>query len=144
MVGVGKCKQLNLDVRNIFAGSPTEHCWRCSCIVYSSTMKYISLPHEGDPWHLWTGKNVLWQCAGYRLCKRFGSAARHFLCMALCSVGMLTWYYLCLQNFSFLVCNSLLKTHHHHQLIKLHGSSVPRILTSVMIPCSGRSSRQAW
>jgi hypothetical protein len=47
-----KSKQPNLDVRNIFAGSHTEHCWRCSCIVHSSTMIYISLPHEGDPWHL--------------------------------------------------------------------------------------------
>ncbi len=43
MIGVGKSKQLNLDVRNIFAGSQTEHCWRCSCIVHSSTMKYIYL-----------------------------------------------------------------------------------------------------
>jgi hypothetical protein len=51
-LGLEKSKQLNLNVRNIFAGSHTEHCWRCSCIVHSSTMKYISIPHEGDPWHL--------------------------------------------------------------------------------------------
>ncbi len=29
MGGVEKRKKLNLDVKNIFAVSHTEHCWRC-------------------------------------------------------------------------------------------------------------------
>jgi hypothetical protein len=31
-VGLEKIKYLNLDVRNIFAGSHTEHYWSCSKI----------------------------------------------------------------------------------------------------------------
>jgi hypothetical protein len=29
LVGLQKSKQLNLHVKNTFAGSHTEHCWRC-------------------------------------------------------------------------------------------------------------------
>jgi hypothetical protein len=40
-VGLGKSKQLNLDVRNIFAGSLTEHCWSCS-IKFSKHIEMCS------------------------------------------------------------------------------------------------------
>jgi len=31
LVGLQKSKQLTWDVKNTFAGSHTEHCWRCFC-----------------------------------------------------------------------------------------------------------------
>jgi len=35
--GCKKVNKLNLDVRNIFAGSHTKHCWGCSCTDWNIT-----------------------------------------------------------------------------------------------------------